>query len=109
MKKLALLALLLFATPAWAGPFVICDPYPPGAVPTKFQVTYDGVTTEVPYIEAVFDGETKAVLKDLAGIPMGAHAVTAKACDIWGCTDDSVPLEFTKELLSVPFGLGLED
>ena len=108
MGRILLIIALLFAVPAWAGPFVTCDPYPAGDV-TKFQVTYDGTTTEVPYIETVFDGQIKAVLKDLTGIPMGAHDIKASACNIWGCSNDSVPLEFTKELPGVPSGVGLDE
>jgi hypothetical protein len=99
MKKLIVIAVLLFASSVSAAPFLVSDPVPASDDVTKFQVIMDGgaAVDSVPV--------ALAVRYDLAGISAGSHSVTVRACNIWSCSADSVPLVFNKVIPGVPGGL----
>jgi hypothetical protein len=97
MKKIILIGLFcLFPAVCYASPFLVCDPYSPADQVTNFQVTID---TAAPVDSAPVNNALKY---DLANISFGSHTVKVKACNIWGCSDDSVPFTFTKLPLGAP-------
>jgi len=79
-----ILSFLLSAGTAIAGPFLVCDP---NADTDTYEVYIDGVLAKAD-IQAQADGSLKF---DLAGIVPGQYTWTAKACNIWGCSDQSNP------------------
>lgn len=97
MKKLLMvIAILLFAAPAWSAPYLICDPQT-GVV----GYTLAGITTES--IAAQTDGSLKY---DLSSIAAGTYNVQVSACNVWGCSV-AVPFVFTKALPTAPAGVRL--
>lgn len=95
MKKIFFLTLvfLIFANVAQAAPFLVCDPQ---AGVTHYQITGDPYWTgDIP---AQADGSLRT---DLATIPTGAHNISVRACNLWGCSS-AVPFSFTKELPVAP-------
>ena len=99
MKKLLLIATIcLFASTAWAAPFLVCDPNP-GAQAIILEI--NGV--EMPEFAAEPDGSLRY---DLAGLVVGDFTVRAKAdFGVWGWSEYSVPLDSTKPSLQAPMGL----
>ena len=98
MKKLLLIAAIcLFASTAWAAPFLVCDPNP-GAEMIILEI--NGV--EMPEFAAEPDGSLRY---DLAGLVAGDFTVRAKAGNMWGWSIYSLPLDFTKPSLQAPMGL----
>ena len=83
MKKL-LIALLLLPSIAFAGPFLTCD-----APPANQQVVYYEI-----YIDNIlYASPVGEVLNyDLAGLTPDQYEFTAKACNIWGCSELSDPI-----------------
>ena len=81
MKKFILLAILL-------TPFLVCDPNP-GA---------DKVILEINGVETLeFAAEVDGSLRyDLVGLADGDFVIRAKAGNIWGWSEWSVPLSDTK-------------
>lgn len=106
MKKLLLaMVVLLFAAPAYGGPFLVCDPQE-GV--TSYLVTGPAwVPTEM--VPAQPDGSLKM---DLSSAPVGQSSLYVQACDVdevWGvqCSISS-PFVFTRPgLPSTPANLGL--
>lgn len=99
MKKLLVIALILFATPLYAAPFLVSDPNPASEEVTVFKLSFDG--------GAAIDTApvSNAVRYDLAGITSGSHTVTGQACNLWGCSEVSAPFAFTKTLPSAVGGM----
>jgi len=98
MKKLLCLmafAILLFASTGWTATLV-SDPTPEEDQVTMFNLFFDGGTA----IETV--PVNRAIQYDMSGIADGSHVVKAQACNVWRCSDDSVPLVFTKKIPGVP-------
>jgi hypothetical protein len=91
-----LLVLALFPSVALASPFLVCDPYSPADQVTNFQVTIDAAA---PVDSAPVNNALKY---DLANISFGSHTVKVKACNIWGCSEDSAPFTFIKQLPGAP-------
>lgn len=92
--KILILAILLIASPAFASPFLVCDPSAQAIglnyeVRKGEQVIYSGPNEP--------NGSFKADLKD---IPAGTHTVTARyvRTDMWGTTygESTHPFEFTR-------------
>ena len=83
MKKLCLvLAMVLMASIAWAGPFLICDDPDPAEQVTSYEVFQDGVSL----------GMAPAPLNfDLQGITPGVYEFTATAINAWGSSSPSNP------------------
>ena len=96
MKKL-LLILILWPSLVFASPFLICDPNP-GA--EKIILEINGV--EVPEFAAEADGSLRY---DLVGLADGDFVIRAKAGNVWGWSEWSVPLSDTKVLPVAPGGL----
>ena len=88
MKKsisfLAIVSMMFFCNLAIASPFLICDPQ-------------DGVETYTIYQDGaelaqnIIPEEDGSFKYDLSGMAPGAYEFTAKACNVWGCSNASVP------------------
>ena len=104
-KILAIMAMALFlAGPAWAEPFLVCDPAPASDQITDSKVILDGVDYGwQTYQEVTVDGTTYAVLADLEGLTDGQHTAQAQFRNLWG--ESSVapdpPFAFTKSVPGV--------
>ena len=99
MKRLTLITLILFAftVPCWAAPFLVCDPEPNV---DSCVVEVNGTEFPTPY----------PLHYDLVGITAGDHTIRVKFVNaLWGDSDWSSPLDFTRPSLGVPSGLGLSD
>ncbi len=87
--------LLLMIGMADAAPFLVCDAEPNV---DSCVVEVDGVEFPTPY----------PLHYDLAGIATGNHTVRARFVNaLWGASEWSDPLDFTRPSLGVPSGLGL--
>lgn len=101
MKKtllLAVLMVLLASTQLLAVPFLVCDPYPatsPAGVPETFLVVFDGGTPIETPVQTNTDG-TVQLHYDLSTLDPGVHTVVVQAKNLWGVSDESVPLSFQK-------------
>ena len=110
MKRTFLIASVLILLPifAWAGPFLVCDPYMTAVVqPTYFSVTMDGVAAVQSTPEVLADNSVR-LHYDLTGISNGSHNMTVAACDIWGCSS-TVPFGFAKTVPGAPANLKLSN
>lgn len=112
MKKLfTILVVLLFPSLVFAGPFLICDPYPTTSVqPTEFSLIVDGGSAIISPAVTVTGGVR--LHYDLAGIPTGSHTVTVKAVRIdpvWGRLESATtPFSFVRPAApAAPVGIGL--
>ena len=94
--SICLMALLLPVL-AFGAPFLICDPNP-GAEKIILEIN----SVEMPEFAAETDGSLRY---DLAGIAEGDFTIRAKAGNIWGWSEYSVPFNFTKSLPQAPMGL----
>jgi len=95
---LGLLALaLLFPALAFGNPFLVCDPQ---AGAEQYVLEING--TDGAIFTAQPDGSMKY---DLAGLADGTYTVRAKAGNIWGWSEYSLPFEFTKAVPGAPSGL----
>ena len=102
MKFVLGLLLVLIPAVAFAEPFLVCDAYLPADGVVKFKVSMDAGV----YIDSV--PVSNALKYDLAAVTVGAHTIKAQACNIWGCSLDSLPLAFTRPVsLSPPVTLRL--
>ena len=98
MKTLILiLMLVLFPVFCFAAPFLVCDPQ---AGVNKYILEIN--TVEMPELAAEPDG---SIRYDLAGIAEGDFIVRLKAGNIWGWSQYSDPLDFTKTLPQTPLNL----
>jgi hypothetical protein len=92
MRKLFLLVFFIFflflPVLAFSSPYLVCDPNP-GA--TKYILEMDGV--ELPEGVCLEDGSFKVDMADYANT--GEHTVRAKAGNLWGWSDWSVPFDFS--------------
>ena len=85
-RTIITLAIILLSSTAWAGPFLVCDPYPVDSQPTHYQMKVDGVAVQTPYGQMA--GEGNSVVLDLQGYSSGPHAVTdIQACNARGCSE----------------------
>ena len=97
---------MLWAGAALANPFLVCDE-PDGATPEWYEL--DGLDWLMDQYPAEPDGTMRIDLVDTPpGVP---HTVRARACNIWGCSDWSASLNFTRatEACGVPMGLRIEE
>jgi len=106
MKSLlVLLVLILFAQPLYAGPFLVCDPYPnTGEQPTEFKITYG---TNTITSQAVRNTDGSVQLKwDLGPLANGTYNINVTAVKVdalWGNQESvAVPFSFTKPVLVSP-------
>lgn len=104
MKRFIItLAIILFASTAWAGPLLVCDPYPADSGVTHFTMKVDGVAVTTPYTATA----EYAVVLDLQGLDTKAHQITdIAACNARGCSDP--PLVFVVPALPAPPKLRLK-
>lgn len=86
-RTIITLAIIIFTvSTAWAGPFLVCDPYPADSQPTHYAMRVDGVAVQTPYGAVASDGGS--VVLDLQGYSSGPHAVTdIVACNARGCSE----------------------
>jgi len=97
---LVLAITFLVASMAFAGPYLVCDPYPAtGTQPTDFSVVMDGGSELISPAQTLTDG-TKRLHYDLAGIATGSHSISIKALVVdstWGRLESSAtPFSFSK-------------
>jgi len=89
-KAIITLAIILFTSTAWAGPFLVCDPYQAEVAVTHFQMKDNGVPVQVPY---ALHTDGSAIVLDLGPLDNGAHQITdIQACNVRGCSEP--PLAF---------------
>jgi len=103
MKKtiLILMSILCFAAYTGADPWLVCDVYTSPIKGFKYQIDGGEWITTL-YEERTFsNGETAAVVADMAGMPDGAHQLKVKAFTEWG-ESPTVPFDFDKSLPSQP-------
>ena len=103
MKRLfGLIALLIVfvAAPVWAQPYLVCDPQE--AVET-YEVDINGVITT---LEADPTGEFGFKM-DLADIQNGIYNAKARAGNIWGWSEWSVPFGFVVQRCGPPQNIRL--
>lgn len=122
MKKCAILvvlATLFLVGPAFASPFLVCDPYVgPAVIPDYFKVTIDsGVPFNSITYQIPASSPTAYILHyDLGAISVGQHSVSVSACKAattWSAEVCSavVPFTFTRPAAqsapAVPTNIGL--
>ena len=88
MKYLLAMVMVLISTVCWSAPFLVCDPVTDAET---IEVMIDSTPT-------IVQGNTIRI--DLASLATGSHTARAKACNMWGCGEEST-LNFTK---SIPAG-----
>ena len=97
MKTLIYLIILLSPVTVLASPFLVCDPQ---AGVETYEVYMDGVLLASD-IAAQPDGSLRY---DLVDVTPGQYNFTARACDVWRCSDPSNPYQ-SPAGVSVPSGL----
>ena len=109
MKLLIIIAGLLIAGSAFAGPFLIADPQckfdGDNGCAAGFEMSLDGVAWESMGSQDV-DTDKIMIHHDLAGFPEGINNVQVKAVNIWG-ESDPVPFSFTKSVPSTPTNIAV--
>lgn len=97
MKKILIIAFILFATSAMASPFLVSDP---ATGVTLYKITGPGWTPSACSMEP--DGSLKA---DVALAPVGTTQLTVVACNedpVWGeSCSDPVPFSFIRPAVPV--------
>ena len=92
MKKLLVIGMILFATSAFASPFLVSDP---ATGVTLYKVTGPGWVP--PSCTVAPDGSLSA---DLSASPIGTTQLTVVACNndpVWGeSCSDPVPFSYTR-------------
>jgi len=92
MKKILIVAFIMFATTAMASPFLVSDP---ATGVTLYKITGPAWTPSACGIAP--DGSLKA---DVSGAPVGTTQLTVTACNedaVWGeSCSDPVPFSFTR-------------
>lgn len=93
---------------AWAAPFLVCDPYPAtGQQPTEFVVTISGLPAPI-ITPAVETPKGKAMKLDLGPLNLsGSRTMTARARNLWGESEDSLPFTAIAGRPVVPTGITL--
>ena len=93
---LSIALLVLIPSVALAGPFLVCDAYLPADGILNFKVSMDGGA----YIDSV--PVSNALKYDMSAVTVGVHTIKAQACNLWGCSLDSLPLAFTRPVSLLP-------
>lgn len=111
MRNLLAVSLLAVGSPAFAAPFLVCDPYPTDvsaqAVPTEFVVSISGLAPITTPASPVGTNQVRLRL-DLGPLNLtGTKTVTAKARNAWGESESSAPFTFTAGVPAIPGGIGL--
>jgi hypothetical protein len=78
-----------------AKPFVVCDPYPVAMSLDGFRIQFDGgAWVDIPL--TINPDGTKQIHYDLGPLNLstGNHVVKAKAYNVWGDSDESLPFSF---------------
>ncbi len=88
--------IFLICIMAYAGPFLVSDPYAASDGVTNFKVCFDGGA----YVDSV--PVSNVLHYDLGPLTNGSHTVKAQACNVWGCSADSSPFPFTKAAPAAP-------
>ena len=96
MRYILALVLILFPAVALAGPFLVSDAYMPADGVINFKVSVDGGV----YVDSA--PIANGLKYDLTAVTVGAHTIKAQACNIWGCSLDSLPLAFTRPVSLLP-------
>ena len=94
MKRLMILAILLFAGTAWGSPFLVCTPDP---VVTNYLIKVNGANAI----------ELPAPLHwNLEPMANGTYNLEVAAKNMWGIST-YVPFDFVKKVPANPLGIGL--
>ncbi len=110
MKKVLLLTITIvfMATLAQASPFLTCDCTPAADKITSFALQFVTPTwIDTPAVstcgnEPACPTDSKRICYDLGTLPNGPFTVKAVAKNIWGQSNDSLPLSDTKSLPTSP-------
>jgi hypothetical protein len=111
MRSLTLIIslLILFALPARATPFLVCDPYPAGADPSVTPVTFilKGLGNNSINTGAQVNPDGTIQLHyDLGSLSFGTYTVLADAVNVFGgVSPDSPPFTFTNGIPAPPNNL----
>jgi len=107
---LIIILLILLPLVGFASPFLVCNSYPTAVVqPDTFEVYIDS-NPAVISIAVTNPDNSKQLKHDLAGTGLmdGSHTVKLKACNVWGCSDYSLPFTFTKSVANPPVSIGIQ-
>ena len=113
MKKvIMILAVMLFAAPAFAEPWIVCDPQTDADGYTY--IIDSGTPVDTPYTTFVAsDGKTYAKIADVGNVSNGSHTINVVAfrnSAEWGrLVSASIPFAFTRPSGSgTPKNIGLK-
>jgi len=85
-------------------PYLTCDPQPNT---TRFEVEVDGIIAPS---ECKYNAMDMAYVHcNLGDLDDGNHTIVARAGNVWGVSENSVPFDFTKGFPGAPSGFGLLD
>ena len=105
--KMAIFYLLLigFVSTSFASPFLVCDPYDPVHEVDLFQVELNGQIVA----DVQPDGTGQYGFKyDLSGLADGSYTARARAHNLWGWSDFSLPFDFVKSVPPAPAVIRIE-
>ena len=103
-KALMTLAILLFAIPAWAGPYLACDYYTAADAITSCELEVNA-TVQAATIQT--DANGTRIHHDLATWQNGTYSVRARCSNQWGVSPYSAVFSFTKAAPQSPANLGI--
>ena len=101
MKYFITVLILLFASPVFASPFLVCDPTTEQI--DNYIIVLDGGNEVLSAPQDMGDG-TVRLHYDLDGLTEGEHDFQVAAENIWG-RSDTVPFDLTKAVPGAPSGL----
>ena len=91
-----IISTVLIATPAWASPFLVCDPYPATDFqPTEYLLQWDGSMIWISSPPEGLADEGVRLKFDLVDVSSGSHSVKVKAKNKW-TESTAVPFSFVK-------------
>jgi hypothetical protein len=105
MKKLliSLVLVLGFASHAWGIDLMWDDPNPPEVGVYEYQAEFVDVNGQLAANPIVPNDQWVEIT-----LPGGTYTVTVKAHSLWGWSDPSAPLSFTKQKPDAPINLRIE-
>lgn len=103
---LIIFSIIVFPCIVFASPFLVCDPYANNNEAVDYFVV-TGLPAEIDASHISKDATGQYGFKfDLSGVAVGGpYTVKAKACNSWGCSQDSLPFSFSRPVaLPTPVG-----
>jgi hypothetical protein len=112
MKSLLIAAIIfiLSSSTAFCAPWLTCDCTPALDGVTGFEYTNNnGAPIAAPAVlicgtgpdSVICTGAERTMCVDLSSLPSGSYSFKAKAINIWGMSNDSVPLNGSKSIPSI--------